>query len=180
MLMQHLLLILLIWFLPPTAKRKLMADKTLSTVTYSMKHPVHKWDGISRDVTCVAIYNDDINQFESVAAVIKVASFDSQNANRDSHGLEIMEAIKYPTVTFSGQDIKTNADGSLTASGKMTFHGITKPITIQATQSNESGKLTVMGSFVYSLTDFNVERPSLLGLKTEDEVKMKFTAVFKL
>lgn len=177
--MQHLLLLLLV-FVAPTAKRKLMADKALSTVTYSMKHPVHKWDGISRDVTCAAIFNDDTKQLESVAAVIKVATFDSQNANRDSHGLEIMEAIKFPTVTFSSQDVKTNPDGTLSANGKLTFHGITKPVVMQATQRNEAGMLTIMGGFTYSLTDFKVERPSLLGFKTEDEVIMKFTAVFRL
>jgi polyisoprenoid-binding protein YceI len=145
-----------------------------------MKHPLHAWEGVSHDVNCAALYNDDTRQLENVAVAVKLSTFDSKDANRDSHGLEIMEAIKFPTVTFSSQSIKTNADGSLTATGKLTYHGITKPVTIQATRRDEAGKLILRGSFTYNLTDFNLERPSLLGVKTEDEVKMTFVVSFKI
>jgi polyisoprenoid-binding protein YceI len=135
---------------------------------------------VSHDVNCAALYNDDTKQLQSVAVAVKLSTFDSRDANRDSHGLEIMESIKYPNVTFSSQSITTNADGSLTATGKLTYHGLTKPISIKVTRRDEAGKLICDGNFTYNLTDFNLERPSLLGVKTEDEVKMKFTVVFKI
>jgi polyisoprenoid-binding protein YceI len=176
----HLFLLSLLLIITPVAPRKLVADKAASTVTYAMKHPLHAWEAVSHEVNCAATYNDETKHLESVAAAIKLNTFDSKDANRDSHGLEIMEAIKYPTVTFASQRIVTNADGSLTAEGKLTFHGIVRPVTMQATQRSEGGKLTVTGNFDYNLTDFNLERPALLGLKTEDAVKMKFVVVFKL
>ncbi len=176
--MNYLLLFLLL--VAPAAPRKLVADKAASSVTYTMKHPLHTWDAVSRDINCAATFNDDTKQLESVAAVIKLNTFDSHDANRDSHGLEIMEAIKYPTVTFASQRIVTNPDGSLTATGKLTFHGLTKPVTMQATQRSDAGKIVVTGGFTYNLTDFNLERPALMGMKTEDEVKMKFVVVFKM
>jgi polyisoprenoid-binding protein YceI len=174
------LLLSLLLLIGPAAPRKLTADKTASSVTYTMKHPLHTWDAVSRQVTCAAGFSDDTKRLESVAAVIKLSTFDSRDANRDSHGLEIMEAIKYPTVTFASQRIVTNPDGSLTATGNLTFHGMTRPVTMLATQRVEGNKLTVTGGFTYSLTEFGLERPSLLGLKTEDEVKMKFVVVFPL
>ena len=178
--MQHLLLFLVLLATPSAAPRKLVADKTASTVTYAMKHPLHAWEGVSRDVNCAALYNDETKQLESVAVAVKLSTFDSRDANRDSHGLEVMEAIRFPTVTFSSQSIKTNTDGSMTATGKLTYHGLTKPITMQATRRDEAGKVILTGGFTYNLTDFNVERPALMGLKTEDEVKMKFVVTFKI
>ncbi len=176
--MHYLLLFLLIS--APVTPRKLVADKSVSSVTYAMKHPLHAWEAVSHDVICAASYNDDTKQLESVAAVIKLSTFDSHDANRDSHGLEIMEAIKYPTVTFASQQITANPGGTMTVTGKLTFHGITKPITMQATQQTNGGKLTVTGGFVYNLSDFNLDRPALLGLKTDDGVKMTFSVTFKL
>ncbi|HEY0110866.1 MAG TPA: YceI family protein, partial [Fibrella sp.] len=72
-----LLLLALSGFIPHAlAPKKLMADKSKSTVTYSMVHPMHKWDGVSRDVNAAMIYDEATKQIQNVAVVIRVASFD--------------------------------------------------------------------------------------------------------
>ncbi len=164
----------------PMAKRKIMADKALSTVTYSAKHPLHKWDGVSKDVNAAMMYNDDTKQPETVAVSIKVASFDSDNNNRDSHAIEVLDGLKYPNVTFVSSDIKAGENGLLTAKGTLTFHGVAKPATLQATCKEAGGKLTLTGEFPVSLTDHNIERPSLMGLKTDDAMILRFNVVFSL
>ncbi len=178
--MKYLLLLALLSFAKPAATRKLMADKKLSTVTYAAKHPLHKWEGVSRDVNSAVVYNDDTKQPESVAVSIKVASFDSRNSNRDSHAMEVLEGLKYPNVTFVSSDVRMNNDGTLSATGNLTFHGITKPMTLRATRTDAGGKMTLVGEFPISLTGFNVERPSLMGLKTDDEMTLLFSVVFML
>ncbi|MBC7571021.1 MAG: YceI family protein [Spirosoma sp.] len=178
--MKYLLLLALLSFTKPTATRKLVADKKLSTVTYAAKHPLHKWEGVSRDVNSAVVYNDDTKQPESVAVSIKVASFDSRNSNRDSHAMEVLEGLKYPNVTFVSSNVKANSDGTLDAIGNLTFHGITKPTTLHATRTNAGGKMTITGEFPVSLTGFDVERPSLMGLKTNDEMMLSFNVVFLL
>ena len=167
-------------FSSPMAKRKIMADKALSTVTYSAKHPLHKWDGVSKDVNAAMIYNDETKQPETVAVSIKVASFDSDNNNRDSHAIEVLDGLKYPNVTFVSSDIKAGENGTLTAKGTLTFHGVAKPATLQATRKDAGGKLTITGEFPVSMTDHNIERPSLMGLKTEDAMTLRFNVVFSL
>ena len=171
---------LLLAFISPTAKRKLVADKTASTVTYAAKHPLHKWEGVSHDVNGAVIYNDDTKQPESVAISMKVASFDSDNSNRDSHAIEVLEGIKYPNVTFVSSDIKPGSNGTLTARGTLTFHGVSKPVTLQTTRKDAGGKMTLTGEFPISLTEYNVERPSLMGIKTEDEMTLRFNVIFSL
>lgn len=177
--MNYLLLILLV-LAKPTAPRKLMADKAASTVTYSAKHPLHQWEGVSHDVSSAVLYNDETKLPESVAVSIKVASFDSRNSNRDSHAIEVLEGLKYPNVTFVSSDIKAGEGGTLVATGNLTFHGINKPTVLRATRTEAGGKLTITGEFPISLTEFKVERPSLMGLKTDDEMKLKFNVVFRL
>ena len=167
-------------FTTPMAKRKVMADKTLSTITYAAKHPLHKWEGVSHDVNCAIIYNDETKQPENVAVSIKVASFDSDNNNRDSHAIEVLDGLKYPNVTFVSSDIKAGENGALTAKGTLTFHGVAKPATLQATRKDAGDKMTITGEFPVSMTDHNIERPSLMGLKTEDGMMLRFNVVFAL
>lgn len=167
-------------FTNPTAKRKLMADKALSTITYSAKHPLHNWDGVSRDVNGALIYNDETKQPETVAISVKVASFDSDNNNRDSHAMEVLEGLKYPNVTFVSSDVKAGENGILTAKGTLTFHGVAKPVTVQATRRETGGKLTLTGEFPVKMSDHTIERPSLMGMKTEDGMILKFNVVFPL
>lgn len=179
--MNYLLLLLtLLSFAKPAATRKLVADKKLSTVTYAAKHPLHKWEGVSRDVNSAVAYNDDTKQPESVAVSIRVASFDSRNSNRDSHAMEVLEGLKYPNVTFVSSAVKINNDGTLSATGNLTFHGVTRPMTLRATRTDSGGKMTLAGEFPISLKEFKVERPSLMGLKTDDDMTLMFGVVFPL
>ncbi|GAB3890691.1 YceI family protein [Spirosoma agri] len=172
--------LLLCAFVSPMAKRKVIADKALSTVTYAAKHPLHKWEGVSHDVNCAMIYNDDTKLPENVAVSIKVASFDSDNNNRDSHAIEVLDGLKYPNVTFVSSDISAGENGVLVAKGNLTFHGVTKPVTLRAIRRDADGKMTLTGEFPVKMSDFNVERPSLMGMKTEDDMALKINVVFPL
>ncbi|WP_338874822.1 YceI family protein [Spirosoma sp. SC4-14] len=164
---------------PSATRYKLLVDKGHSTVTYTMKHPMHTWDGVSHDVNGAMIYNSANKQVENVALVIKVASFDTKNANRDSHAIEVLDGIKYPTVTFTSQDIRPNASGGLTAKGKLTFHGVTRPLQVDLTRQDTNDGFLFDGTFPVSLTDYKIEKPSLMMVPVEDVMTMKFSLYFK-
>lgn len=182
--MNPLIKLLLVFCLPLMAfsqddKSKLLVDKSVSTITYTMKHPMHEWEAVCKDVNAVVVYNKVSKGIEQVAVSLKVQSFDSGNPNRDSHGLEVLEALKFPKVTFVSTKIKAVAE-MLTVEGNLTFHGITKPITIIATREDFVNKLVFEGRFDVSLTDYKVERPSLFGLKTDDILHFNFKLIYKL
>lgn len=161
------------------AKRKFLADKAHSTVTYTMKHPMHTWDGVSRDVNGALIYNDETKQIENVAIVLKVASFDTKNANRDSHAIEVLDAIKYPTVSFVSQNVKLNPDGTLAAVGTLTFHGVTRSLTVLLTRQETADTLQVDGNFPIRLTDYKIAKPSLMMVPVDDVMTMNVHLTFK-
>ena len=173
------LLVLLSSFAAPVlTPKKLVADKTKSVVTYAMKHPMHDWEGVSRSVSAAMVYDDATKQIQQVAVAIPVSSFDSKNENRDSHMIEVLDGLKYPNVTFTSQDVKAQSDGSLMATGKLTFHNVTKPVTVQVSRREAGNQLQMTGKFDLKMTDYGVERPSLLGVATEDQFSLAFTLVF--
>lgn len=152
---------------------KLQADKAKSEIIYSMKHPLHQWDGTSRDVQSLLVADAATKTPQNVAVRVKISSFDSKNANRDSHMIEVAEGLTYPEITFASTSV--TADGNkLKVTGNLKFHGVTKPVTFECIQQTDRKGSTISGSFKVKLTDFNIEPPSLLAMATEDEFGISF------
>lgn len=153
--------------------------KNETSVTYLLSHPLHHVESTSKEIFCRIGIDPAKKEIKSVSAQIDVMTFNSGNSNRDSHAMEVIDAITYPDVNFLSTSIIQNAD-SLKVMGKLTFHGVTKDIIIAAVAKWFPDKLEVKGSFDISLTDFKVERPSLLMIKSDDTLRFSLTAVFKL
>ena len=153
--------------------------KNETSVTYLLSHPLHHMESTSNEIDCRIEIDPAKKEIKTVSAQIDVMTFNSGNSNRDSHAMEVIDAITYPDVTFSSAFIVQNGD-SLNVTGKLTFHGVTKDIIIAAVTKWSQNRLEVNGSFDLSLTDFKVERPSLLGLKCDDTLKFSLAVVFKL
>jgi polyisoprenoid-binding protein YceI len=105
--------------------------------------------------------------------------FDSGNSNRDSHAMEVLDALTFPTVSFQSKEIKTSGQ-DLLVSGDLTFHGVTKPISFDATTVSSGSDLTVQGKANISLTSYQIERPSLLFIPVEDTLRITFTLSFQI
>jgi polyisoprenoid-binding protein YceI len=156
----------------------LRADKSKSYLSYSANHSLHAWTGISKKVDCLLIFDTDTKTFRKVAVSTNVADFDSDNSSRDSHALEVLDAIKYPKVTFGSTAIESTKDGKLKISGKLNFHGKAKDITFEADYKFTDKEINVSGGFPVSMTEFEVERPSFMLIKTDDILEIKFNIVF--
>ncbi|MDE3236594.1 MAG: YceI family protein [Bacteroidota bacterium] len=149
-------------------------DKSKSLITYHMSHPMHDWDGTSKDIDGIVQYDERTKQINKVAIVVKVASFDSKNSNRDSHMMEVTEAIKYPSVTFVSSSIKEEG-GAIDITGTITFHGVNKQIHFTGKEMMAGDRKVISGEFVVLLEDFKIERPSMMMMKTDNEMKMTFS-----
>jgi polyisoprenoid-binding protein YceI len=158
---------------------KINSDKSKSTISYDMVHPLHQWTGISKDLTSIIVLDQVKNEIIQVAVKAKVASFDSQNANRDSHMIEVAEGLKFPDVTFVSNKIQNNGD-QLTVTGTINFHGVGKALTLTCNRKDSKNEIEVSGNFRVNQTDFNIPPPSLLGVSTEDEFGISFRIVYPL
>jgi len=152
---------------------KLFCDKNKSSITYSMNHILHAWTGISKEVTSVILTDENRNTITQVAVSVKVSSFDSDNANRDSHALEVTEALKFPAITFSSTSILEEGN-KLKVKGTMNFHGVNQTVSFDAQKKVTGNKVQVTGSFSVTMTQFKIEPPTLMGISTDDEIKLTF------
>lgn len=155
------------------AQVKVYSDKELSTITYYMSHPLHEWTGVSKEATSIILTADKKGAINKVVVSVKVASFDSKNANRDSHVIEATEGILYPTITFSSDTIIQKGN-NLEVSGIIVFHGVRQRISFTAEKKDAKNKVEITGSFPLKMTDFKIEPPSLMGIATTDEFKISF------
>ncbi len=75
----------------------------------------------------------------AVSATLDVANIETQDADRDKElrGSEWFEVDKYPTMTFVARKV-SGTPAAFTIEGDLTFHGVTKPVTLTA---KEEGKI---------------------------------------
>lgn len=153
--------------------------KDESSITYRIVHPLHEIEATSKDATYQLEIDPVKKEIVSVSATVDVTTFDSGNSNRDSHAMEVIDAISYPEVSFVSSSV-TEVGDSLRVMGKLTFHGVTKDIVAMAAAAWSADKVEVRGNFALSLTEFKIERPSLLMIPVEDALRFTFAAAWKL
>ena len=173
------LLVALVAVPAPAQVKHLRQRKEESSMTYRMVHPLHKIEATSKEVIYDLEVDPGTKEFKKVSGWVDVTTFDSGNSNRDSHAMEVIDAITYPDAKFEGTGFTQKGD-SLIIAGKITFHGVTRDITFGALPHWSAGTLEVDGRFDLSLAAFKIDRPSLLMIPVEDALSFSFVAVFGL
>lgn len=150
-------------------------DAPASSVRFEVVHKLHHVEGSSRDIEGKAVVKDE----RTVLAMIRipVASFRSGDANRDAHMLEVLEIGEHPFVVFKGIARMPGGDGELGGpvimEGEVDLHGVKRPVTVPVTVERAGGDvLRVRGSFGVSLVAHQIERPSLLFVKIDDDCRI--------
>lgn len=129
---------------------------------------------------------DDLSD-ATVYILADVNTIDTDNDGRDEYlrGPDFFNAEKYPDLTFQSTSFKKTGENKYTVVGNLTFHGITKPVTMNviATKAiRPYDSKTVLGfkaTGVIKRTDFDIasSTPSaVLG----DEVDIKGNVIFVL
>lgn len=93
-----------------------------------------------------------------------VNSVNTENEKRDAHLLnaDFFDAAKYPKLTFKSTSFKKVSNNKYKVAGNLTFHGVTKPVVLDATlrgiSNNPATKATIAGFKVTGTikrSDFN-------------------------
>jgi polyisoprenoid-binding protein YceI len=154
-----------------------------SSITYHLVHKMHKVDGTSHKVEGKARIMPDGKA--QVMIRVPSQSFDSGNVNRDAHMKEAVEAAKYPYVELKalGEGLTPPAQFPTTQKktfkAQLSFHGIQQvfdlPVDITWDAAN---KVHANTTFAISLDGYKVERPSLMFVKVDDELKLDAKLAF--
>lgn len=159
--------------------KKFDALKDNTSITYKIVHPLHEIEATSKDVLSQVEVNLDKKEITGVSAVVDVTTFDSGNSNRDSHAMEVIDALSFPEASFRSTAI-THSNENITVTGKLLFHGVTKDVTLYARPIWTNDTLKVTGTMTTTLTEFNIEKPSLLMIPVKDSLWFTISAMYKM
>jgi polyisoprenoid-binding protein YceI len=152
-------------------------ETTASSVTYSMVHKLHSWQGVSKDLKVATKWNEQKNEIEQISIVVNVATFNSGLSSRDSHMMEVLDGLTYPRIIFSSSSVQYTSDGIL-VKGKLQFHGVERMIETKVKLEKINNKWVFSGYLPVLLEDYKVERPGLLFVKVDNLVKINFQVAY--
>jgi hypothetical protein len=101
---------------------------------------------------------------------------------QDHYNENYVESDKYPKAQFEGT-INGNIGTTpgvykVQIDGKLTFHGVTKPVSMPAELELQQGKLIGKSSFNIKPSDYNIQIPSLVKEKIAAEIPVQVSAEF--
>lgn len=114
-------------------------DSAHAAANFSVRHMmVSNVRGTLGKVTGKVMLDDADITRSTVEATIDVKGIDTREPKRDDHlrSKDFFDVEKFPTITFKSTKIEKAGD-KLKVTGDLTMHGVTKPVTLDATVSNE-------------------------------------------
>ena len=153
--------------------KKIDSDK--SKINYSGSHFLHKWSSQNNNVSGLIQVNN--NSITNIGIVAKVEDFKSGNSSLDSNSYRVLEALKFPNIIFKSLSV-ASINGLSNIKGLIEFHGIEKKIDVNVKLTTIENKTQMNGEFTLNLSDFSIDRPSLLLRKIDNEIKIEFILFF--
>lgn len=95
----------------------------------------------------------------------------------------VLDVARYPTITFESDQVsvqKRPADGlSLRVDGRLTLHGVTKPLTIPVAVRLDGNRMTASGQATIRQSEFGIRPVTAVGgtVRVKDEVGVTFSIV---
>jgi len=152
-------------------------DKRHASLTVKVAHMggfshfTMRFDGLAGAFT----YDPAKWQASTVAVTVDPKSIDTGNAPFDKQIAGYFEADKFPTITFTSTALTGGADGKGTLTGDLTFHGVTKPVTLDVTFNGVGHGISPLGTRLgfsgtghIKRSDFGVDNVILRQFASDD------------
>ena len=157
------------------------ASLTVKIVHMGFSHYTMRFDGLDGN------FSYDPANWQTTKATITVdpKSIDTHDAAFDRQIAGYFEADKYPTITFVTTSVQGGADGKGTMTGDLTFHGVTKPVTLDVTFDGAGHGITPIGTRLGFSGSGQIKRSDfgltgmILNQFTSDEVDLAFEVEFE-
>lgn len=106
-----------------------------ASINFRIKHLGFSWIAGRFDKFSGTFSYDDKNPDASKVKIeIDTTSVDTNHAERDKHlrGADLLDTEMFPTATFESTSVKVSGPDKAAITGKLTLHGVTKDVTIDA------------------------------------------------
>lgn len=158
-------------------------DAAHSSVEFAVKHlMISTVKGRFADVSGTVHLDEQEPERSEVDVTINVASIDTRQPDRDTHlrSTDFFDAEHHPALTFRSTRV-TREDGELRVEGDLTIRGVTKRVTLRATEEGRGRdpwggeRLGFSATTRINRRDFGLTWNQLLetgGFAVGDEVKI--------
>lgn len=116
---------------------KWVVDPENSSVGFVCKHVLSNVRGMFAQPSGTVTLDEATPASSKVNASVDASSITTGVAERDNHlkGADFFDVAKYPTITFVSSSVTKSSATSYSATGNLTMHGVTKPVTLAITAS---------------------------------------------
>jgi polyisoprenoid-binding protein YceI len=117
------------------------ADKTHSNVNFTVTHlMISEVTGSFKDYDVTVTSNGDDFASASIEAVIKTASVNTDNADRDKHlrSNDFFNADSFPNMTFKSSKIEKTGTDTYKIYGELTIRDVAKPVVLDASYKGKT------------------------------------------
>jgi len=117
------------------AVRPLEIDRSHSEVAFQVRHLLSKVRGRFTDFAGTIQFDPAHAEESRIDVVIQAGSIDTAERDRDVHlrSADFFDVEQFPTLTFKSRSITPRGDNTYDVAGDLTIHGVTKPVTLDAT-----------------------------------------------
>jgi len=115
-------------------------DPAHSSATFSIRHmTISNVRGEFGKVTGKVNWDDADVAKSTAEATIDATTINTHEPKRDAHlkSPDFFDAEKYPTITFKSTHVQKVGPNHLKITGDLTMHGVTRPVTLDATYTGE-------------------------------------------
>lgn len=144
-----------------------------SKVTVNGTSSLHDWAMTASSSTFTGTVSG--NSITNVKFSIPVKNLTSTKGNMmNNKAYKALKSDSTPNISFTAVSIPV---GSGNVSGKMTIAGVTKNVSFPVTVVKKGTAYTIDGTETIKMSDYGVEKPGFMGVKTGDEVTVKVSIV---
>jgi polyisoprenoid-binding protein YceI len=157
------------------------ASLTVKIVHMGFSHYTMRFDGLDGTFT----YDPATWQATKATITVDPKSIDTHDSAFDKQITGYFEPDKYPTISFVTTSLQGGPDGKGTMTGDLTFHGVTKPVTLDVTFDGAGHGITPIGTRLGFSGTGKIKRSDfgltgmILNQFTSDEVELAFEVEFE-
>ncbi len=134
-------------------------DKTHSTVIFRIKHlNVGQFYGRFLHIAGDFSLDDEQPKKSFIKVSVETGSVRTDHGDRDQEikSPRLLDEAKYPSIDFVSHEIKKVRENNYEVTGDLTFHGVTKPITVQLEHIGEARTRMGVRSGIHTI--FTIKR----------------------
>lgn len=142
-----------------------------TTVLVSGTSPMHDWEMNGSDATFSGTINGNVISNATFSMAAKNLK-SKKGRMMDNKAYGALKAEKFPNVTFSASSINI---GKSSVSGTLTIAGVSKNISLPVNVIKKGDSYIIDGKQSLKLSDYGMDRPGFMGVRTGDEITVKVT-----